>query len=526
MNTSETLFSNTESFQVDYESLKAQITREQEKNKFLNDENSWLREQLNALKRSRFGTKSERWESSEQLLFNEVEVESAKPDSTEETEHDGELESKAEDKGSSETEKKTGTKRGHRKPLPEHLPRAVVKIELPPSELFAQDGSPLVIIGWEKSEKLQYEPAKMSVLEIHRAKYGVGCGDYARTAPPVPSIIPKGIATSELLAAIAVMKYVDGLPLYRIEEIFKRHGVILTRGTMARWMVVVATALDPIINVLSDRWFSSPYVAVDETRTQVLKENGRKAESQSWMFVRSIPFGDKKVVLFDYNPSRSGTVATELFADYKGFVQCDGLASYDQLEKDGVIRLGCNMHSRRRFESAVVDGAASGKSFGEQGLEFYKRLYAVEEALRDKSAEERHIGRQEFAVPIWDELKAWSAENRKKVPKKSKIGNAFSYFDNEYKYLTAYLQDGRLEMDNGFTERAIRKFAIGRNAWLFSDSVEGAKASSTLYSVAVTARVNGVEPHKAFVKILDQIPFAKTIEDYEALAELILSPTT
>lgn len=501
---------------VEVINLKHELFCAEEKLKFLDSENNWLREQIKELKRARFGRKSEKWESSEQLKFNEVEAEALNPEASSSTVHDSESE---------ETEVRGHKrKRGSRKPLPEGLPRDIVKVVLPPEELFAEDGSPLKIIGWEKSEKLKYEPSKLSVVEIHRAKYGVDSGDFVRSAPPIPAVIPKGIATSELLAAIVVMKYTDGLPLYRIEEILKRSGVELTRGTMARWMIQVAEALQPIRNVLADRWHNSFYVGVDETSTQVLKENGKTAESKSWMWVRATPYGDKKVILFDYSATRSGTVAEGFFADFRGTIQCDGLNCYDILEKDGVDRIGCNMHARRRFESAVVNGAKNGQSLGEQGLEFYQQLYEIEENLRGKPPDERYRVRLELAQPIWDKMKTWATKNKPKVPVKSKIGNAFQYFENEYEYLTGYLKDGRFEMDNGFTERAIRKFAIGRNNWIFSDTVAGAEASSTLYSLTVTARVNQVEPYQALVKMIDQIPLAKTIEDYESLADLILSP--
>lgn len=267
----------------------------QERASQLEDENRWLREQLASLKRAQFGKKSERWESAEQLTFNEVEVEARKPEPDDEA--SDEIKVSAHMK-----------KRGHRRPLPEGLEREVVKIELPATELFDADGTPLKIIGWEKSEKLKYVPGKTSIVEIHRAKYGVDSGDYVKTAPPPLSIIPKGFATSELLAAIAVAKFADGLPLYRIEEIFKRKGVDLNRTTMARWMIAVAEALRPIWNVLSDKWRESFYVACDETKLQVLKEKGRKAEDQSWMIVRSTPFGPKKIVLFDYIHRKPGNL--------------------------------------------------------------------------------------------------------------------------------------------------------------------------------------------------------------------------
>lgn len=491
------------------------VTSLSELNKNLTDENTWLREQLGEFKRRQFGKKSERWESPEQLVFNEAEVLAQRPDpfGDEDTEVEVTVEGHTK-------------KRGHRKPLPESLPREVVKVELPVDEQINADGERLKVIGYEVSEKLMYVPAQISVIQYHRAKYGLDSGDYVKTAPPVPSIIPKGIATPELLAAVAIAKFGDGLPFYRAEEILERSGVEITRGTMARWMIKVAEACQPIWNVLNDRLLASFYVACDETHVQVLKENGRKAESKSWMWVRSTPFGSQKIVLFDYDPSRSSEVAKNLFEGFVGYLQCDGLNVYDSLaKKDGIARVGCNMHARRRFEYAATTGAKAGKDNGAKGLEFYKQLYDLEEKIRDKTPDERYVLRQEHAVAIWDQFKFWVETQSRKSPPKSKIGDAFRYFQSEYEYLTNYLKDGRLEPDNGFTERAIRKFAIGRNAWLFSDSVEGANASSVLYSLVITAKVNGINPFEALTNLLRQLPYAKNLEDYERLADIILAPT-
>ncbi len=192
-----------------------------------------------------------------------------------------------------------------------------------------------------------------------------------------------------------------------MEEIFTRQEIELNRTTMARWMVEVGNALIPITNVLSDRMFSAHAIACDETSVQVLKEKGRDAKTKSWMIVRATPCEQKKVVLFDYNTSRSGETMRNLFADYEGRLLCDGLESYNPLESKKLIRFGCSMHARRRFEQAAKDGA---------------------------------------------------------------------------------------------------------------------NASSTLYSLAVTAKLNGVNPYKALCKILAEIPLAKTVEDYERLADVILTP--
>ena len=415
--------------------------------------------------------------------------------------------------------------RGHRKPLPENLAREIVKVELPLAEQFDDVGNALKIIGWETSEKLKYEPAKISVIQYQRAKYGAGAGDYVKTAPPVPAIIPKGNATPELLAAIVVAKYCDGLPLYRMEDYFKRHDIEISRQTMARWMIQVAEAAGPIFSCLSNKWLSSFYVALDETKVQVLKESGRKAESDSWMIVRSTPFGEKKVVLFDYRVSRGTDTINKLLTGFRGYMQVDGLSSYDSAAKEEcVTRLGCAMHARRRFESAFVNGVTSGKSLGEVGVKYFRKIYEIEDKIREMPPEDRHRIRLEEEKPIWEEMKAWAEKKKIKVPKQSKISGAFGYLLREYKFLTNYLLDGRLEIDNGFTERAIRKFAIGRNNWLFSDQEAGANASALLYSLVVTVKVNGVNPYKALVQLFTQLPLAKTEEDYIRLANIILVP--
>lgn len=505
------LFSELESLREENTGLKLQINDRDERLSHLTEENARLQEMLREFKRQVYGKKSERWESPEQrCLFNEAEVLSKKPEDP--------TEAGSQSPGSAR-------KRGKRKPLPQNLVREVVKLELAPGEQVADDGTPLKVIGWEISEKLKYEPAKMTVIEYHRAKYGIDSGDYVKTAPPVPTIVPKGIPTSELLAAVVVGKYGDGLPLYRLEEIFKRHDVELSRTTMARWMIQVAEACQPIWNVLSDRWRESFYGACDETQVQVLKENGRKAQTKSWMLVRATPFGEKKLVLFDYNTSRSSETMTNLIEGFQGYLQMDGLASYDQItSQEGITRLGCAMHARRRFEKAATSGAKPGTTLAEVGLKYFKDLYEIEEEARDKDPEQRQRLRNERAKPIWEEMFKWARKQQAKVPAKSKIGEAFAYLIGEYEYLIAYLKDGRLECDNGFTERAIRKFAIGRNNWMFSDQAEGAEASALLYSLVITAKVNGVNPYRALVRLFTELPKAKSVEDYERLAEVILAP--
>lgn len=515
LQTSESFFSENESLKIEVESLRTRVEKDQERLKHYEDEVSRLQEMLLDLKRNRFGKKSERWESSEQMVFNEAEALAARPASNEDEdseERSDEIEVKAHKK-----------KRGHRRALPAELEREEKLIELPAEERFTEDGIPLKVIGYETSEKLSYEPSKTKVIVIKRAKYGVDTGDYVKTAEPTPSIIPKGIATSELLASVVVAKYGYGLPLYRQEYKFEQMGIDLTRQTMARWVVKCAEACVPVWNILCDRLLESFYVSCDETHTQVLKEPGRKAETKSWMWVRCVPSGKNKIVLFDYDQHRSAEVAKKLLAEFKGFLQVDGFASYNALEDNAeLVRIGCNMHGRRYFEQAVKTGAKAGTSLAEVAMKFYKRLYDHEEEIRQLPPDERHQARQEKQLPIWNEFKAWVDVNFSKVPPKSKIGEAFRYFRSEYEYLIGYLKDGRLEMDNGFAERAIRKFAIGRNNWMFADTEAGAHASAMFYSLLVTAKMNDVKIYEAMRHLFDEIPKAKSIEDYERLADVIM----
>lgn len=509
MRNSESLFTELQSLRTELNSVKLLRERDQELIKHYEAELERAREQMVKFKKEAFGPRSERWESEEQgvLEFNEAEalVKAAQ-------EEEEEIKVAAHTK-----------KRGKRRPLPKHLAREIVTVELPPEECFDSHGNPLKVIGKEISEKLEYEPAKLKVIEYHRLRYGVDAGEPVKTAPPVPSIIPKGIATPGLLAAIVVAKYADGLPLYRQEEILGRQGVDVSRTSMARWVVQAAEAARPLWNILEERLLSSPYLQCDETWTQVLKEKGRKPTAQSWMWVRSNPVDTERITLFDYDPHRSGAVAKRLLSEYKGILQCDGYQSYNPIEKmQGITRIGCNMHGRRKFREAA-DGSKKSKPLAAIALKYYHRLYEIEKEAKEKTWAERHALRQEKAAPLWKEFKEWADSTYPKVPKKSSIGEALHYFVGEYEYLVGYMKDGRCEMDNGFVERQIKSFAIGRNNWLFSDTPEGAEASALFYSFVITAKANGVNPYAALKKIFLELPLASTVEDFERLASILTS---
>ena len=264
-------------------------------------------------------------------------------------------------------------------------------------------------------------------------------------------------------------------------------------------------------------------MAIDATHVQVLKELGRAPETKSFMWARGSP--EKGIVLFDYDPSGGGAVAKKLMAGFQGTLQADAHRGYEALDLKNLLLLGCMMHSRRRFHKAFIVGEEK-PGFAQDALLMFKWFYGREEEYRKMglTPEQRKEWRDKELKPSLLTMKEWMEDKLRRVPKTSPVGNAMNYFINEYAELTAFLANGRYEVDNGWLERSIRKFAIGRNGWLFCDTVEGAHASALLYSFSVTAKQNGKDPFTVMTEILTKLPDASTADDYEQLTGLLLSP--
>jgi transposase len=484
-----------------------ELTRLQKENIILRQQNFALKNIIELLQKDKFGSKSERFElAHDQMLFNELEVETepVEPEQTEMIE--------------GYERKKKG--RGSRKPFPKDLPREEVVIDLPETEkICPHDGSSLKCIGEEVTEKLKTVPAQVSVVVEKKLKYACPeCSEHMAQAK-ANSILPGTIATVELIAFLIFSKFCQGLPLYRLEELFNMYGVELKRGTMASWLIKIAEKLQPIWNVLEEWALASGYMGIDATSVQVLKEEGRKPQAKSFMWARGSP--ELGIVLFDYNISGAGYVAKELITGFAGALQSDAHRGYDQLMD--LLRLGCMMHARRRFyEAYLLAKKMPGLSY--DAMSMIKKLYRFEEVYKEQGlTPQQRFERRELEVkPLMEKLKKWCEAHRTKVLSSGPLGNAINYYLDEYEHLTAFLKDGRYEIDNGWIERAIRKFAIGRNNWLFCDSVDGAKASSLFYSLTVTAKLNEKNPFEALVMILNEINSANSIEDYERLAGLLV----
>lgn len=468
------------------------------------EENQRLLDIIDILQRKKFAPSSEAVDSNQLGLFNELE------DIIEEDEQNEEKESITYER----------SKKKYRPRIPESLPRIEKIIELPEFErVCPHDGSPLKEIGEEVSEQMEIIPAKIQVIKTIRKKYACPCCDEGLKTAPAPTVLlPKSMASPSLIAYIITAKYTDALPLYRQEMMFARIGAVITRQTMARWMIKVSEKLIPLYNLLQDSLLARNYIQMDETRVQVLKEDGKKATSKSYMWIRHAP-GYNPIVLYDYDPTRSREVPMRLLEGFSGYLQCDGYDAYQRACNEyGLNRLGCMDHCRRKFYEAFK--TSGGKGIGKKGITILKKLYKVEEKIKDFSPEEKKRVRQEKAKPILEEMKKWIDEVRQKITPKSVAGIAINYAYNEWKYLIEYLDDGNLNISNIWVENKIRPFVIGRKNWLFSTSVDGANASAMYYSLIETAKANGLEPFDYLSKMLDKLPHAQTLEDFEQLLPL------
>lgn len=484
------------------EETRTRLTHLTERNALLEEENRWLKSQL-------FGRSSEKRPieiAAEQArLFNEAEAlastSAAAPETVRIPAHE---------------RRKRGRKR-----LPAELPRIEIVHDLPESEkICAQDGTPLERIGEESTEQLDFVPATARVLKHIRPKYACPCCRQGVKSAPTPAqLLPKSNASPALLAHIVTAKYVDALPLHRQEAQFARLGVHLPRATMANWMIKLGgECLVPIVNLLAEQLIEAPLIQCDETRVQVLKSD-KAPTAEHWIWVRASGPPHRRIVLFDYDPSRGGAVPMRLLEGFAGILQTDGYEPYEAVaEAKRLVHAGCWAHLRRKFEDArkaQPDPAVHGRA--RIALELIGKLYRVEREIKELSAEQKLQVRKERSAAIVEEIKAWLDGMTGAILPQSVLGKAVHYALGQWPKLVRFLEHAEIPLDTNRVENAIRPFVIGRRNWLFSDTQSGAAASANLYSLIETAKANGIEPHAYLTHLFTHLPTATSVEHFEAL---------
>lgn len=380
--------------------------------------------------------------------------------------------------------------------LPESLRREVIVIE--PSV----DITGCKKMDEEVTEVLEYQPGELYVKQYRRAKYAKpdNAGVVIGALPSRP--LEKAMAGEGLLAQIVIDKYVDHLPLHRQMQRFERSGVKLAYSTLTDWVSGACTLITPLFEALKAEVLRSNYLHADETPIRVLdkKKEGETHRGYYWVYQNSID----KIVLFDYQEGRGREGPAEILKDFTGYLQTDGYVAYDVFAKrPGITLIHCMAHARRMFHEALDNDQPRAS----HALREIQKLYAIERSAKDGQLGDDGTKtlRQEKSLPILTAMGTWLREQYVQVLPKSAIGKAIAYSLERWERLSAYVNDGRLNIDNNPVENSIRPVALGRKNYLFAGSHEAARRSGMLYSLLRTCKMHGIEPYSWLKDVLHQI---------------------
>lgn len=475
-----------------------------------------LEEKLRLMNQRKFGTSSEKNISQQDWLADEAEVLAdgePDPDDGEVDEH-SDCEEKAGDK-------KSPRKRAVRDRFSSELPRIQRFLHLSDEERQGAIETFFVKV----KEELDIIPAQVQVIEVmqEKAVYLNEEGERSIKSALRPAHpIGKSLVSINLLAWLVIAKYCDGTPLYRLERILRRYGGQITRTTLANWIIRLAVTLQPLLERFEWYLMRVDYIQGDETRLQVLNEPGMSPTGDKWIWLMRGGSPGRTVVMFNYDKSRGGAVAERLLEKFQGrYFQSDGYAGYDKTcIVKGLVHIGCMDHGRRKVVEAIKTQpkpANNKPSVAMVLLSHIDALYRLERQWAELDDDERYEQRQKVAIPKLAKLKRWLDEKQPKVAPDTLTRKAINYLINQWDHLVRYCEHGQLRISNVLAENAIRPFAVGRRAWLFSDSPEGARASAAMFTLIETAKANGVEPYAYLQHVIGNIAAADTDEALDAL---------
>jgi transposase len=457
-------------------------------------ESERLRQIIRELQRHRFGRRAESLPE-EQLQFALEEAEQIEAAGLAKTE------------GRSERQARAAKRRANRGALPVHLPRIETVVDVASTICPGCSGA-LHQIGEDVSERLDIVPAQFRVLVVRRPKYACRtCEDMVVQAPAPARLIEGGLPTDATVAQVLVSKYADHLPLYRQAQIYARQGVNLDRSTLADWVGRAAFLLRPVHQRLLDKLKASSKLFADETTAPVLDPGrGRTKTGQLFAYARddrSWCGTDPPGVAYVYAPDRKAAQPIAHLAGFQGILQVDGYAGYKVLAERGEVRLAfCWSHVRRRFYELAQGGPAP---IASEALVRIAALYRIEDDIRDRTAEERLVVRQERTRPLIEALQPWMREKLSLISQKTKLAEAIRYALSRWAGLCLFLEDGRVEIDNNAVERAIRPIALNRKNALFAGSDGGAEHWAVIASLVETCKLLDVEPHGYLADVITRV---------------------
>jgi len=457
-----------------------------------------LRQQVIALRRAQFGASSERIEGQAELFAETVSL-PLPPVQSETITYERE-------------------RRG-RPALPKNLPRVRVEYDLTDAE--KNDFETLTRIGEDKSETLDYIPAKLQVIEHVRVKYAAtrradgGQTVVSASMPPAP--LPKSNASANLLSHVLVSKYADHLPLNRIEGILERHGAPIARSTLSDWVLGSTELLSVVYEAMKIHVLAAPKIHADDTILPLCEQGrGRVVQARLWAYLgagstraneQSEWIEYPAAVFYEFTDDRRGEHVQKMLAAYRGYLQADAYAGFDALYKDGrILEVACWAHARRKFFE-IADAAPEGtRTAAHDALDWIVSLYMIERAIADEPPDKKHKIRQAQSAPMLADFKTWLEGTLRTLLPRSPTAGAIGYALNQWAALNRYLESGILDIDNNACERAMRPVALGRKNFLFVGSDRGGRAAAVAYSLIETCKLHGVEPYAYLADVLRRLP--------------------
>ncbi|MGH8336077.1 MAG: IS66 family transposase, partial [Gammaproteobacteria bacterium] len=406
------------------------------------------------------------------------------------------------------------TKPTGRKPLPPELPRIEHRHE-PESCQCGRCGADLVKIGEDISEQLDVEPARFFVHRHIRPQYACRDCETVTAAPVSPAIIDGGLAAPGLHAWVLIQKYLDHLPLYRIEQISERHGVKIARSTLAEWVGRLGVSLQPLVDRLAELLKQGAVLHADETPVQQLDPGkGKTKRAYLWAYRSNDLNTGPRIVVFDYQTSRSGEHARNFLDGWRGHLMVDDYGGYKALFRQGVTELACLAHARRKFFELH---ASNQHPVAAEALQRIGELYAIEVAMRDATVDARHEYRQREAVPRLQAMHDWLINQRLKTADGSGLARATDYSLKRWQALVRYADSGHLPIDNNVCENNIRPIAVGKKNWMFTGSARAGARAAAIQSLLATAKLNDIEPYAWLKDVLEKLP----VWPYSRIDELL-----
>lgn len=421
------------------------------------------------------------------------------------------------------------TARTRKESLPEDLPVETIEYVLQGEEAQCpQCACAMETIGKHVRETLKIIPAQALIRREIQYTYVCPCCEKEACKTPVkkagmpPALLSGSIASAESVAQIMVQKFVMGSPLYRQEQEWGRQGLPLSRQTMSNWLLSCSERyLKAVYDLLHQRLLREEILHADETTLQVLREEGKAAQSKSYMWLyRTGKHTLHPIVLYEYQPDRKGRRPVDYLQGFEGYLHTDGYSGYRVLPKS-IVLVGCLAHARRKFDEALksMPSSSQADSLAWKGKQYCDRLFLLEREWAKLSAEDRYKGRQEKSVPLLSEFYTWLRSLN--VSSRSIFGKAVTYCIQQEIYLRRYLLDGRLEISNNLAERSIKPFVTGRKNFLFANTARGATASAVIYSLIETAKANQINPYEYLLFVLKKAP-SMDLKNHPEQAQFLL----